>query len=207
MLKKIVVVLVFLVAVSGTYAYLNGVRNEGIGYETKLNAQYPDNQNELSNYASSYTEQIGVANLKSEKMDQIILDAVKGRYENKDGNAVFGKGSPFFSAIVEAYPNLDLNVYDKSVSFVAAGREAYKAKQTKLLDEIRVYDKWRTSGYVQHYVISWMGFPGVILEARIGKKVLRGQEALDQMKLIVTTSGTREAYETGTMEPLKPPKD
>lgn len=187
------------------YGYINGLRSEALQLETTLNAQYLDNQNELSTYVSSFYEQVGVANLKSEKMDQILLDAVKGRYE-KDGKTVgYGEGTPFFSAIVEAYPDIrGLDIYDKIVAFVSAGREAYKAKQSKLLDQLRVYDKWRQDGLVQSRVISGVvGCPTQMLEARIGTRVARGTEARDQMYLIILASDARKAYETGTMDPLK----
>ena len=185
------------------YGYANNLRNTGIGHETSLNAQYLDNQNELSNYVSAFYEKVGVANLKSEKMNEILRNAVSGRYD-KEG-AGFGKGSPFFSAIVEAYPNLaGLDVMDKIVDYVSAGREAFKAKQSKLLDQLRAYDKWRAEGLVQSWVIErWVGYP--TLEARLGTKVVKGADAREQMYLIVLASDAKKAYETGTMEPLQVP--
>lgn len=207
--KAALVVMVAAVAVVGVvalalYGYVNGVRNEGLSMETQLSAQYLANQNELSTYVSSFYEQVGVANLKSEKMDQIITDAVKGRYEGEGGG--YGQGSPFFSAIVEAYPDVKgLDIYDKIVTFIQAGREAYKAKQDKLLDQLRGYDLWREQGLLRSQVVQFLGFPSKNLKAQIGTKVARGDDALAQMYLIVTTSDTKKAYETGTMEPLKVP--
>lgn len=189
------------------YGFVNSVRNEGVGLETQLNAQYLANQNELSTFVSSFYEQVGVANLKSEKMDQIITDAVKGRYEG-DGGGGYGQGSPFFSAIVESYPDVkSLDIYDKIVSFVQSGRESYKNKQDKLLDQMRAYDTWRRTGLVRSQVVATLGFPSENLEARVGAKVVTGAAAREQMLLIVTTSDTKKAYETGTMEPLKVPSN
>src|SRR3989338_1261140 len=131
---------VFVLGGCSAYGYANGVRNEGIGRETQLTAQYLSNQNYLSTYISGFYEQMGVANLKSEKMDQILTDAVKGRYEDGGMNV----GSSFFTGIVEAYPDISgLNIYDKIVDYVAAGREGYRATQDKLLDQLRQYDTWR----------------------------------------------------------------
>lgn len=208
----LVVALVVLGAVGvgllSLYGFVNSTRNEGIGLETQLNAQYLANQNELSTFVSSFYEQVGVANLKSAKMDQILTDAVKGRYEGKDGGG-YGQGSsPFFSAIVEAYPDVkSLDIYDKIVSFIQSGRESYKNKQDKLLDQMRAYDTWRKSGLVRSQVVATLGFPSENLEARVGTNVVRGVAAREQMLLIVTTSDTKKAYETGTMEPLKPPSN
>ena len=189
------------------YGYVNGVRNELVRQETALNAQYQDNQNELANYETSFYEQTGLANLKSEKMDKIISDAVKGRYEGKDGQAVErGQGGAFFSAMVEAYPDLkgQLDVYDKVISFVSAGREAYKAKQSKQLDMIRAYESYRNTGIVRSWAVAKAGYPS--LRAQIGEKVVRDEDALGQMELIDTTEATNTAYQTGKMKALTPQK-
>ena len=194
---------VLLLGGMGIYSYCNGLQQEGVAQETGLNAQYLDNQNELSTYISTFYETIGVANLKSDKLDQILTDAVKGRYDGKT-SAQPGQGQ-LFSAIVEAYPTIDLTIYDKIVDFIHAGREAYKQKQTKLLDMLRAYDKWRDSGMVQKRVIRGMGFPSDGLEARIGKTVKHGAEAREQMYLIVLTDSTTDAYGNGHLNPLPIP--
>ncbi|OGN01679.1 MAG: hypothetical protein A3I26_03515 [Candidatus Yanofskybacteria bacterium RIFCSPLOWO2_02_FULL_43_10] len=189
------------------YGYANGVRNNLVSQETALNAQYQDNQNELGNYEVAFYEQTGLANLKSEKMDKIISDAVKGRYEGKDGQPVErGQGGAFFSAMVEAYPDLrgQLDVYDKIISFVASGREAYKAKQSKQLDMLRAYESYRQTGWVRSLFVNWIGYPS--LRAQIGQKVVRGTDALSQMELIVTTETTNQSYESGKMKALTVPE-
>ena len=185
------------------YGTVNSMRNEGIRMETNLSAQYLDNQNELSSFKSSFYEQVGVANLKSDKLDQIIEDAVKGRYE---GKMEPGTGGSMFSAITEAYPDLkgQLDLYDRIVDFVRAGREAYKQKQTKLIDMLRVYDYWRQEGLIKSMFLGNF-FPSSALKARIGSNVQSGQAALDQMYIIVLTSDTKKAYETGTDEPMQLP--
>ncbi|MDZ4836994.1 MAG: hypothetical protein SGJ27_24695 [Candidatus Melainabacteria bacterium] len=197
------VVVALVVGAFSMYGYVNSMRNDGIRMETALSAQYLDNQNELSSFKSSFYEQMGVANLKSDKLDQIISDAVKGRYE---GKMEPGTGGAMFSAITEAYPDLkgQLDLYDRIVDFVRAGREAYKSKQTKLIDMLRVYDYWRQEGLVKSMFLGNF-FPSQALNARIGASVQRGQAALDQMYIIVLTSDTKKAYETGTDEPMQVP--
>lgn len=206
-MKKSLIILIVVGVVLGAiglgfYGYANGINSDGVKMESSLNAQYLDNQNELSSYKTSFYEQIGVANLKSDKMDQIIEDAVKGRY---DGKMAPGTGGAMFSAITEAYPNVNLDIYDKIVDFIRASREAYKQKQSKLIDMLRAYDNWRRDGLVRKHFVRMMGFPSDGLEARIGKTVTRGQAALDQMWTIVTTDDTKKAYETGTDAPLTVP--
>lgn len=187
----------------GLYAYVNGLRNESIQRETSLSAQYQSNQNYLSAYVSGFYEQLGVANLKSEKLDQILTDAVKGRYEGSGG---FSANGAFFAAISEAYPNLaGLDVFDRIVDYVSAKREGYRATQDKLLDMLRSYDTWRDTGFIRSIVVSMIGVPTNRLEARLGTTVVRGEEARSKMYQIVLTSQAIKAYETGTMDPLSVP--
>ena len=185
------------------YGTVNSMRNEGIRMETSLNAQYLDNQNELSSFKSSFYEQVGVANLKSDKLDQILEDAVKGRYE---GKMQPGTGGAMFSAITEAYPDLkgQLDLYDRIVDFVKAGRESYKQKQSKLIGQLQAYDYWRQEGLIKSFFLGKF-FPSDALKARIGSNVKSGQAALDQMYIIVLTSDTKQAFETGVDEPMQVP--
>jgi hypothetical protein len=186
----------------GIYGYANSLQMEGVARETELNAQYLDNQNELSTYISKFYETVGIANLKSDKMDQILTDAVKGRYEGHT-SAQVGQGQ-LFSAIKEAYPNIDLSHYDRILDLINSGRDAYKQKQSKLLDMLRSYDKWRESGIFQSMVLGKY-FPSNHLEARIGTSIKHGAEARDQMYLIVLTQSTTDAYNSGHLDPLSIP--
>lgn len=205
-----VIVLSVLAVVVGTgvglYNYYNDLRNDSINHETRLAAQYMDNQNYLSNYINGFYEQVDVANLKSEQLDNILRGAVKGRYEDSGG---FSTGGSFFSILREDYPDLaGLDIYDEVVNYVSAHREGYRAKQTKLLDMLRAYDRWRQRGVVQHWIIdNWVGVPTERLEARIGGEVVAtGEDAREQMYQIVLTSESNEAYEDGEMGPLEAPR-
>ena len=183
----------------GFYSYLNGIQTTGVRLEQGLSAQYQSAQIELDTYTKKIKESVGIANLKSDKLDQILKDAVSGRYE---GEVKPGQGGAFFSAIKEAYPNIDLSVYDRIVDQVNAGREAFKQKQNQLRDEIRAYETWMNSGIIQSKMISMMGYPSNNLEARIGKNAVYGREALSQMKVLITSSATNNAYQTGTEDPI-----
>ena len=191
-----------LIAAAIFYGYFNGLQQEAVAQENALNAQYLDNQNYLSAYISGFYEMVGVANLKSDKMDAILSDAVKGRYEKNGG---FAPNGALFSAIKEAYPNLSgLNVYDKIADYVSAKREGYRATQSKLLDMLRSYDSWRQSGIIRSLLLkNVLRIPSETrLIARIGKQMWKGQAALDKMYEIVLTESTAKAYETGKMAPM-----
>lgn len=206
----LVIGLVLLVIVGGIgyyiYTVVDGVQREGVALETELSKQYQVNQNELSAYVSGFYEQLGIADRKSDKMDKIIEDAVKGRYDGKT-SAQPGQGT-LFSAIVEAYPDLGgLAIYDKIVDYIQVKREAYKNAQNKLLQQLSDYSKWRNSGILRKYLIRMVGHPSDALRAQVGTSYVTGQAALDKMYIIVLTSDTIKAYETGIQDPLQIPKN
>ena len=183
-----------------TFVTFNNAQKGIVSRETALNAQYLDNQNELSSYVVSIKEAIGVADRNTEKLDKVLQDAVKGRYENK---GVPDNGA-MFSAMQEAYPDLNsMSVpYQKVQDAVLAGRIAYKNKQSKLLDMLREYDTWRKSGLVHSRVVNMAGAPSDGLTARVGANSWRGQDALDKMYQIVLTQDAQEAYNSGELKPL-----
>jgi len=189
------------------YGTVNNIWNEGVAQERQLAAQYLDNQNELSAYVSGFYELVGVAQAQSDVLDQILLDAVKGRYD--EGGFVVD--SPMFAAIVEAYPEAGVAElmanWGKIQDYISAGREAYKAKQSKLLDQLRVYDTWRQTGLIRRRIVQILGFPSQNLEARVGQLAVTGEMARMKMYQIVLTSEAIEAYETGVMDPLQVPSE
>lgn len=192
-----------------TYGKFNSIRHEGIDKETALTAQYLDNQNELSTFISTFYEQLGIADHKSDKLNAILTDAVKGRYDNTGLTpATPGQtqGNQLISAIVEAYPDLSgLNTYDTVLNTISSGRQAYKAKQSKLLDMLRSYDKWRKQDIIGSALISLGGFPSSNLRAQIGTDSVTGSAAEAKMYEIVLASQATQAYTTGTLEPLTIP--
>ena len=201
----VAVILGALICASAAWGYMNSIWNEGVARENALNAQYEANQNYLSSYISGFYETVGVANAKRDALDKILTDAVKGRYEGHT-SAQPGQGS-LFSAIVEAYPSLDLTVYDKIVDYIKGGRAGYRDTQDKLLDMLKEYDQWRQSGIAQHFIVAFWGFPSHDLKACVGTDCRHGGDAEDRMWQIVLAPQAKAAYGTGTMAPLSVPKN
>jgi hypothetical protein len=193
------------IAIGSLYGYYNSVRNEGISLENGLEAQYRTNQNELSTYSLSVLESLGVADKATTKQKEIIVEAIKGRY---DGNMEPGTGGAYFSSITEAYPEQTgtTEAYGKVQDQIVAGRNAYKNQQNKLLDQIRAYENWAQQGGVRHIFVSMIGFPSPTLEATVGDNTYTGAEALKYMKRLVLTEDTATAYETGKTAPLIVPE-
>lgn len=196
---------VITIAIISVLGYVNGLRDEGIAKENALEQQYQANQNELSTYTTTILESLGVADKGSTKLQNIIVEAVKGRY---DGKMEPGTGGAMFSAITEAYPDATATTaaYTKVQDQVVAGRAAYKNQQNKLIDQIRAYENWKEQGYPRSMVINMLGFPTETLEARVGNTVYKGEEALTYMKRLVLVDSTITAYETGKTAPLIVPE-
>lgn len=198
-------VIVALIAGFSIYGFFNKINSEGVQKETALVAQYKDNQNELSAYVLKFKEALGIADRQTDKLDQVLTDAVKGRY---DGNMDPGTGGSMFSAITEAYPDLTQTTksYEKVQDLVISGRDAFKNKQTKLLDMIRDYDTWRNTGLIRSGFIEDR-FPSDSLAVTDNGESYRGEAALERMRNIILTQDTVETYEKGTQEPLILPEE
>lgn len=196
------VILLLLITAMTMFGKVNSLRNSVVQKEAALIAQYQDNQNELSNYILSFKESMGVAAKGSERLEEILTEAIKGRY---DGNMAPGTGGSMFSAITEAYPDLTATTesYNKVQDLVVSGREGYKNKQTKLLDMIRDYNTFRESDIVNSWIIkTLLKAPTDRLEVTVGDNTFRGRDALDKISQIVLTKDAVKSYETGETEAL-----
>lgn len=132
-MKKIIWILIIGALVAGgfwTYQFYAENWNIVVDKETHLNGRHKGNQVELDTYVKSITEGTQLGNLKGDKMAMILRDAVSGRYGDKKGELGNrnGQGGSFFSAIVEAYPDIkgQLDVYDLLVTKVFAAKRSSK---------------------------------------------------------------------------------
>lgn len=180
----------------GLLRYYHSVQRQGAALEKKLNILYESNQIQLNSYIDKFYNIAGMASLKSDRMDEILIDACKGRYDGKT-SAKPGPGQ-LFSAIAEVYPPLDRELYEKIFESVSQGRWAYKHKQSKLAGLLYQYDQWcKTKDIPQKWMVG--GFPSQTLETRVGSETIRGAEARLQMYLIVTTNPERDASKGGVV--------
>jgi hypothetical protein len=193
------VAVIGLVSLVGTYT---SVRNEGRSQELALTQQFKATQIQYGQFRTSIYDQLSIAREKRDAMDKILVDAVTGRYDKKGGTEV--DRDAVFSAIREAYPDLSgLDIYDKIIVQIQAGREAFAKNQEQMQDMIRSYDQWRTTGSLLHpWFVEQLGFPSETLEARIGDKIYRGKEAHEKMSQIIVGSDTQKIFEDGVDKPL-----
>ncbi|HEY9684005.1 MAG TPA: hypothetical protein V6C86_20655 [Oculatellaceae cyanobacterium] len=189
-MKKIIGI-VALVAVLGAGAWLfmtyMGVQNEGLRQEKQIVELNNSNTIELNQYVASLKEQVGIANLKSNAIDKVLKDALSARYSPQQMQDPKSKGS-FYSAMHEAYPNIDLSLYDKIVEFVKQKRADYSILQKGMQKQLADFDIWRGS------------FPNSLFTGRLPDhwltaqdndgNMLSGQKALDYLNTISQPNGS-----------------
>ena len=199
------IALVVVIVLLSIFGYINGTRAVGINKEAALSAQYSQNQSTLATYINQFDEELGVSDRAATRVNEILLNAVQGRYKNT--SATPGSGG-LFSAISEAYPDLTATTqsYAKVQDLVESGRNTFKDDQQMLLDRLRDYKAWRNNDLVRSAVVNMLGFPTDNLEARTGNQVLHGSDALEKMSRIITNAGSLQAYESGESGPLISPE-
>jgi hypothetical protein len=179
--------------------YLSSLSSEGASLEASLTRQYSEDQNEYSNYGASIVESLGVADTKMDKVKELVVAYVSGRKSEKSGSLL--------TAVSEAVPDLgSAAIYDKIVDAIVAGREHFRAQQTKMLSQIQTYEVWLNSGLIQPKFIRLVGYPSNNLRATIGSESYTGQEALRKMREIITTAQSQRTFQTGTDSPLVQPQ-
>lgn len=199
--------LILLIGILTAYGTINSARGGAITRENAIVAQYSDNKAELSKNILIINETLGIADRQSDVLNKILADAVQGRY---DGDLQPGTGGTMFSAIAEAYPDLTATSesYQKVQDAISSQRESFKKQQSKLLDMIRNYKDWTKADLFRSWVLDAFigGTPTDNLEIQHNGQPLKGQNALDQISTIITTSDAEDAYSTGTQEPIITPK-
>ncbi len=199
-----IVVVGLLIAAFGIYGYMNGLQKGAVGREVPISRSYESMKSELDAFLSKAREQAGVTKANSTAFDKIMLDAVSGRYQGKEGSpttAQPGSGT-MFSAIVEQYPDLSgiNNSYNRLLDTISEGRTAFNNAQHKLQDQLREYDVWRSSGLFHSWALrTFIGVPTNNLVA-VNEQKLTGQAAYDKISRVIVSGLTSEAFNTGTLE-------
>jgi hypothetical protein len=188
------------VSVIGTYT---SVRNEGRNQELAMSAHWKNTQSRYGQFRMGMADKMTIAREKRDAINKILVDAVSGRYDKANQPGTVDQQA-LFSAIKEAYPDLSgLNIFDGLITDIQAGREAFAKDQETMADMVRSYNAWRTTGSFLHPTfVDWAGFPSDVLEARVGDKTYKGEEALEKMSKVIVGQDTGEIFDTGNDKPL-----
>lgn len=197
-----VITLVVLIIGVTIFATWQGVIDEGNRREATLSARYADGANYLSNCVVKSAQSADVAVAQADKLNEILANAVSGRYDNASSTAV--DNGKLFSAIVEAYP--DLSGLDKTfqlvVSTINGCRDDFKTAQSRILDSVKDFDAWRTGSFTTRMFAT--GFPDHNLYVTVAGQNAHGQDALDKMRVPIIDTVTEAIYKDGTFEVTDP---
>lgn len=174
-LIAVIFLLAFLVvgAFVGIGSYIT-YKNLAVQSEASIEATYKNNQSILSNYTTKVQEAAQVTDMARDDLSKVMKDALTARYGSDGSKAVF-------NWIQENYPGqVNGKLYEKIQQIVESGRNDFQAAQTKLLDQLRLYEVQRNevwSGF-------WIGVAGY------------PKKDLSQFK-IITTDDVQEKFESG----------
>ncbi len=182
----------------------NGVTNKGNKLQNGLNAQYNDNINYLSDCIVRVQGTANIAKAQTDAIGGVLVEVVKGRYDNELAAATPGNSPALISAIVEDYPDMRpfTEVFQQTINVLNGCRTDYRDMQTKMQARINGFEDWRTGSFTARTLGG--EFPTDQLRAKKGDQTLRGQAALDQMFNVVVVAEAKQAYETGIIEEPDP---
>jgi hypothetical protein len=179
-----VIALALIIGYFGVKAH---VGNVGLAKEKAIVQLNNNNTIQLNQYVASLKEQVGIANVKSSALDKVLKDAVSARYTPAQLSDKNAKGS-FYSAMHEAYPNVDVGLYDKILTFAQGQRQDYALLQKQEQSMLADFDTWRgsfpnsifTGGLPDHWLVA---------QDDNGNK-LTGAAALDYLNTISQPNGS-----------------
>ena len=179
-----VLVLALIIGFFGVKAH---VGNVGLQKEKAIVQLNNNNTIQLNQYVASLKEQVGIANVKSNALDKVLKDAVSARYTPGQLSDPKSKGS-FYSAIHEAYPNADVSLYDKILTFAQGQRQDYALLQKQEQSMLADFDTWRGSFPNSIFTGSLPDHWLVVLDDNGNKLV--GPAALDYLNTISQPNGS-----------------
>lgn len=186
------------VAGLGFYSYAVSIRNTALAWETDLNKVVRIEVSERATYETSIIEQLGLPEAKTGKIKEIVSAAMEGRYGDNPT-----QGRALLQVVTEAYPSTEgLNIYDKVLASVQAGREAIRNKQNLRIEKAQAYNYWRKQGFIRSRVLSGF-YPSQDLTFKVGNVTYYADEALNKMIEPISTKDVNKTFETGLEQPIK----
>ena len=207
---SIAVALLIFLAVPGC-SYVSAY-NTANTFEQQVPAIYENNEQVLGQYGQKLQEAAQVPGMMASDYTKIFKDVMVGRYGPDGSKAVF-------QMLTEQNPQLSPKIYEQLQRIIEAGRDDFKAEQTKLVDVKRSY---RTSlgSFWTGTFMSLAGFPKIkigfpagtedaypaITTARASKTFENGQEDGPIVLRSEPTSPPAEQKAPGaeTQTPAKP---
>lgn len=180
------------------------VTNTGNKKQQDLIARYNQTTNVLSDCLVKTKQDVGLVNAQTAAFDKIITNAVTGRY-TEGSTAQPGTGSALFSAIMEAYPNLDgLSKTFQDVMVTINGcRTDLRTSQAEMQKAAARFVQWRDGSW---WVRNFGGekYPNEALIITVNNKNVTGKDALAQMRTLIVVSEAQKGRDSGIIENPNP---
>lgn len=173
-----------------------GFRDDTIAKQNSMQAAYNQNRSHLAGYARQIETDAGLAALNIKGNTDFMQAAVSGRYNTKGGAADANRTGTFYSAMHEAYPQLPESMYPAIMKSVEVQEAKFQNDQNDLSERINEFDTWtQTTFHAAYNFLPWCHFPTDRLTA-LGPNgtTLHGSAALDQMRALVTSKESDDAY-------------
>lgn len=177
----------------------NSVINAGNDKQQTLIRDYKDTTNVLSTCLVNTKTAVGVANAQTTALDKVITDAVRGRYTGST-TAKPGTSGSLFSAIAEAYPDLNglSKTFGDALIIITGCRKDFYDSQKVLQAEVAGFNSWKTNTWkVRH--LGGGNFPSNALLIEVAGKPVKGNAALEQMGRLVVVSEAQTGRDTGVI--------
>lgn len=202
-----IVVAVVVLYFAFSFLMHNSVTNAGNKWQQDLVFDLKQADNKLSDCFVKTKQSVGAAQANAGKVNEIVTNAVSGRYDNGGAQVDNGK---LFSAVAEAYPDTSnvSNIYKEVLIVINGCRSDFSDAQAKLSADVAGFNTWRT-GTWKVRTFGGDNYPTSDLSVKTfgseGKQVtLIGKEALDKMETLLLTQETSAARGTGTVENTDP---
>jgi hypothetical protein len=202
----VVVAALLLLVLTFTVFIPQSVTSQGNTREAKMNADYADGANFLSNCVVKTKQAANAANANAEAFDRVIKDAVagSGTAAHVDMNTPASRNS-LFPIWVQAYPDLkgQTDLFNKAMDVIVGCQDDYKNKQSVILDGVRRFDTWQ-GGSWKVRTFGGNNFPNERLFINLPGLTLTGPAALAKMRSPIVDSDTANAYVTGEQDASNP---
>lgn len=175
----------------------NNIENEGIGYQTKVSAQYDIVKESLSSCLDMTALGADIAEAERSSLRDILIGVVTARSAQSVDP---GQSQTTFLAMQEAYPEISDELYRQLMTTAIGCRKQFSDDQHQMIKIATDFEEWMTTGGLFAKQVRGAKFPtdGLVAIGPNGQ-TLTGSEALAHMKTPIILGAAEEAAQTGTM--------
>lgn len=173
--------------------------NEGERREQDLTALYNTSLISLSTCLDQGRTAAQVTEQEYESLKEILVEVAGARYDSPSTASNVIGGGQLFSAVVEAYPQIDQRSWQNLQTVVVGCRDEFQGSQDRIQASAAEYNRWRVSNDVFN---GWIKSQFPSNELKVVTAVgdtLYGQSAYDRITRVVSVEGASQAFETGDL--------